>query len=233
MAPENRKNKLPTPENVNEEIQLDFLGPLHNEKSYKRFILVAIDNCSKWVWTKIAKSCSTKAAIKLLNRIIEDNGLPKSIKTDNASAFKSSEFKQFTTDHRMGHNFSTPYVHTPIGTVERSLRALENHIKTYMIEENNLRKAVDRATRLMRFTVSKSTGATPFEIYFGRKPRSIFNNLLDSENESRGIIENIYDLDGNHLAQNQFEADEIKKLVFNRTYGKSAPEADMVRTYRI
>ncbi len=72
-------------------------------------------------------------------------------------------------------------------------------------------------------------GATPFEVHFGRKPTSILNNLLDLENESRGIIQNIYDVDGNHLAQNQFEGDAIKKMVFNRSYGKSASVTDIVK----
>ncbi len=98
-----------------------------------------------------------------------------------------------------------------------------------MIEDNNLRKAVDRATRLMRFTISKSTGATAFEIHFGRKPRSIFNNLLGLENEGRGIIENLYELDGNHLAQNQCESSAIQKRVFNHSYGKSALDTDIVK----
>ena len=227
--PQTEKNKLTTPENVNEEIHLDFLGPLISEKVKVRFILVAIDNCSKWIWTNFTKSCSSKAGIKLLNRIIGDNGLSKSIKTDNATAFKSGEFKKFTAANPISHKLSTLYVYTPIGTVERNRRTLENHIKTYLIEKNNLRKAVDRAIRLRRFTVSKSTGATPFEIHFGRKPRSIFDNLLDLNNESRGIIENIYDLNGNHSAQNQFEQEAIKKMVFNRSYGKSALGTDIVK----
>ena len=127
------------------------------------------------------------------------------------------------------HKFSTPYVHTPIGTVERNLRTLENHIKTYLIEDNNFRKAVNRATRVLRFTISKSTGATPFEIHFGRKPRNIFSNLIDLENDGKGIIENVYDLQGNHLAQNQYEADQLRRHVFNRTHGKSASEEDLTK----
>ena len=77
------------------------------------------------------------------------------------------------------HKFSTPYVHTSIGTVERNLRTLESYITTYLIENNDFEKAVNRATRVLRFTISKSTGATPFEIHFGGKPRTIFNNLID------------------------------------------------------
>ena len=78
--PKTEKNELLAPETLNEEIQLDFLGPLNIEKLKKRYVLVAVDNCSKWLWTKVTKSCSTKCSIKLLEQKIDENGLPKSIK---------------------------------------------------------------------------------------------------------------------------------------------------------
>ncbi len=130
------------------------------------------------------------------------------------------------------HNFSTPCVHTPIGTVERNLRTLESLIKTYLIEDHDFRKAVNRATRILRFTVGKSTGATPFEIHFGREPLTIFNNLIDLENEGKGIIENVYDLQGNHLAQIQYEATDLRRQSFNRKYGKSASTEDLTKELR-
>ncbi len=227
--PKTEKNKLPASVNVNDEIQLDFLGPLTTDNGKKRYVLVAVDNCSKWLWTRVTKSCSTECSIKLLEQIIDDNGYSNTIKTDNATAFKSAEFQKFTENHRIEHKFSTPYVHTPIGTVERNLRTLESYIKTYLIEENDFRKAVNRATRVLRFTVSKSTGATPFEIHFGRKPRTIFNNLIDLENDGKGIIENVYDLQGNHLEQTQHEPTEIRRQIFNRKYGKSASNEDLTK----
>ncbi len=125
--PKTEKNSLPPTKTVNEEIQFDFLGPINNEKGHKRFILVAIDNCSKWIWTKVSKACNTKTAIALLNRII----------------------------------------------------------------------------------------------------RNVFNNLLNLANPGRGILENVYDLDGNHLAQNSYEPDLISRMVFNRTHGRSASTEDL------
>ncbi len=223
------KKKLPASENVKDEIQLDFIGPLSTEQGKKRYVLVAVDNCSKWLWTRVTKSCSTKCSIKLLEQVIEENGYPKTIKTDNATAFKSAEFRKFTDKHRLTHNFSTPYVHTPIRTVERNLRRLESYIKIYLFEDHNFRNAVNRATRMLRFTISKATGATPFEIHFDRNPRTIFNNLIDLDNDGKGIIENIYDLQGNHLAQTQHEPNEIRRQVFNRTHGKSASTEDMTK----
>ena len=53
---------------------------------------VGVGNFSKWLWAKVVKSCSTETVIKFLNQLIESDGVPKSIKVDNASAFKSTHF---------------------------------------------------------------------------------------------------------------------------------------------
>ena len=176
----------------------------------------------------MTETCIAKAVVKLLNKTIEENGFPKSIKTDNATAFKPKDFQTYLAKHPSEHCLSTSYVHIPIGTVERNLQTLENHIKTYLIEKPDLRTAVKRATKVMRFTVSKSTGATPLEIHHGRRPPNILNNVLKLENEGRELLQNIFDLDVNHLAQNEYSADSIARQVFNGTYGKSASNADLV-----
>ena len=225
--PKTEKNILPPTKAVSEEIQFDFLGPIINEKGHKKFILVVVDNCSKWLWAKVTKACNSKTAMALLNKIIEETGVPRTIKTDNASAFTSNKFQDFVNRYHIKHHFSTPYVHTPIGTVERNLRTLENYIRTFLIEDNNLKSAVKPATKVIRFTISKSTGLTPFEKHFGRKPRNVFNNLLDLENPGRGLLEKVFDMDGSHLAQNSYDADLLQRMVFNRTHGRSASDEDI------
>ncbi len=44
--PKTEAKKLPAPETVNQEVQLDFLGQLTTEKGKKGYVLVAIDNSS-------------------------------------------------------------------------------------------------------------------------------------------------------------------------------------------
>ncbi len=203
------------------------MGPINKGKGHKRFILVAIDNCRKWIWTKVSKAGNTKTAIALLNRTVDESGVPYSIKTDNATAFTSSKFQDTVNRLHIIHRLSTPYVHTPIGTVERNIRTLEEYVRTFLIEDNHLKTAVKRATKVIRFTVSKSTGTSPFQKHHGRAPRNVFNNLLDLDNSGRGILKNVYDLDGSYLAQNSYEPDLISRMVFNRTHGRSASSEDL------
>ncbi len=189
--------------------------------------MVAIDNCSKWIWTKPTKACNTKTVTKLLSRITDKSGLPQSIKTDNATALTSSKFQDTVNRSHIKHRFTAPYVHTPIGTVERNIRTLEDYIRTFLIEDNHLKPAVERATKVIRSTVSKSTVTTPFQKHFGRAAHYVFTNLLNLENPGRDIRENVYDLEGNHLAQNTYTADLISRMVFNRSCGCSASTEDL------
>ncbi len=101
-------------------------------------------------------------------------------------------------------------------------------MKTFLIEENNLETAVKRATRVLRFTVSSSTNKTPFGIFLGRKPRNLFNNLIDLEHQGKDLAENVYDSTGRHIIQWSSGPENLKKFKFDRTYGRSAGDEHLI-----
>ncbi len=60
VIPENEVNHLPKFREVGEEVQIDFIGPVLNEKNQKKQIIVAIDQFSKWTFAKVCDACNTK-----------------------------------------------------------------------------------------------------------------------------------------------------------------------------
>ena len=120
MLPKTEINTLPESRKVG-----DFAGPFHNEKGKKRSIALAIDICTRWPFAIGCKRCSTESVLELLAIVSENIGLPKKLKVDNATASKSRKFKNTRGDFGISIDFSTPYVHTPIGIVERNIRTLE------------------------------------------------------------------------------------------------------------
>ncbi len=92
ILPKTEKDVLPKCKTVGEQIQIDFAGPFTNEKGKKRYIALAIDNFSRWPFAIVCESCNTDSALKLLAIICEIIGLPKCLKVDNATAFKSRKF---------------------------------------------------------------------------------------------------------------------------------------------
>ena len=89
MIPKTETNALPSSKSVGEQIQIDFAGPFVNEKRKKRFIVLAVDNLSRWPFASVCKACNLDSALEILGIDCENIGLPSSIKVDNASAFKS------------------------------------------------------------------------------------------------------------------------------------------------
>ena len=87
-----RKNSLEVLTEPNQEIQLDFAGPIKSKSRGGVYILVAIDRFSKWPTSQICKSTDTRTVLKILTKFFADIGTPQCIKTDNGSCFKSNEF---------------------------------------------------------------------------------------------------------------------------------------------
>ena len=90
--PSTEKNNRPRLDNPNEEIQLDFIGPITVDN--RRFhILLSMDRFSKWPAASFCTSTDGETAIKLLEQYIQLNGIPKTIRTDKATAFTGHLFR--------------------------------------------------------------------------------------------------------------------------------------------
>ena len=87
--------KIPIPEEVNDEIAIDFAGPLKMARSSKKYLIVSIDSKTGWQDAKFLRAPTTRKVIEFLQRYIADNGIPKQIGTDPGTAFTSKEFKIF------------------------------------------------------------------------------------------------------------------------------------------
>ena len=74
--PSTETNRLPRLENPNEEIQLDFIGPITVDN--RRFhILLSMDRFSKWPATSFCTSTDGETAIKFFEQYIQLNGVLK------------------------------------------------------------------------------------------------------------------------------------------------------------
>ena len=73
--------KLPTLEEPNEELQMDFAGPIpfrnHVDNSY---ILVTVDRYSRFPTAQVYKNCDTSTAIEYLEEYCKFHGIPRSLR---------------------------------------------------------------------------------------------------------------------------------------------------------
>ena len=69
-------------------------------------------------------------------------------------------------------------MHPGNGVVERSIQTLKNLIIAKLEDGKNLTESINRALRVMGFTIHKGLKITPFELHHGRKPRTELTNII-------------------------------------------------------
>ena len=122
--PRMEQNRLPPLSSPNEEIQLDFIGTI-TEENRRFYILLSMDRYSKWPAASLRKSTDGETAVNCFQQYIQLNGIPKTIRTDKASAFTGHCFRDFCKKNYISLVYGTPYIHTPTGLVERGMRTLK------------------------------------------------------------------------------------------------------------
>ena len=171
-----KKTKIEPPKTQGKEIQLDFTGNLHNRKlSSTPYFLVAVDKNSRWPLTKVCKNTNHETVITFLKEYIKIYRVPKQIKSDKGGAFISKKYKKFCKAQKIKYIYGTANLHTGTGLVERTIQSLKN--LTNLEDGLNLRESINRALYVLRFTKHSETKKTPFEIQFGRAPRTRLINL--------------------------------------------------------
>ena len=122
-----------------------------------------------------------ETAVKFLEQYIQLNGIPKTIRTDKATAFTGRLFRDFCKKHYIKLIYGTPYIHTPTGLVEQGVRTLKENLLPNIKAGERLGKALDLSLDVMRKTPHTKLKSA-FELHYGRKPNTEITNLLNSDN---------------------------------------------------
>ena len=149
--PKTEQNCSPLLSAPNEEILLDLIGPI-TEENRRFYILLSTDRFSKWPAASLCKSTDGKTVVNFLQQYIQLNGIPKTIRTDKASAFTGHYFREFCKTNFISLIYGTPYIHTPAGLVERGVRTLKENLLTNIKAGESFGKALDLALGVMRTT---------------------------------------------------------------------------------
>ena len=158
---------------------MDFAGPIKSKTRGDVFILVAVDRFSKWPTAQICKNTDSRTVLKILTKYCSDNGTPRSIRTDNGSCFKSNrDFKEFCNQENIKRIRCTPNLHTGTGQVERTIRNIKSLTRANMADGLTFEESVNSAIKTIRQNPHSILNMTPFQMHFGRKPRTAITNLI-------------------------------------------------------
>ena len=85
--------------------------------------------------------------------------------------------------------YSTPYIHTPTGLVERGVRTLKKNLLTNIKAGERFGKALNIALEIMRKIPHTRLKKSAFEIHYGRSPNTEVSNLPNLD-KLKKLIEN-------------------------------------------
>ena len=147
------------------EIAVDFAGPFPSG----HYMLVVVDEHSRFPEVEIIHSTSAKAVIPRLNAIFSRQGYPKIVKSDNGPPFQGQEFAEFATVCGFRHRRITPLWPEANGTAERFMSTLNKFVHAAVADKQDWKNELSNFLMHYRATPHSATQISPFEALTGRK----------------------------------------------------------------
>ena len=142
-------------------------------------LLIAVDRFSKWPTVETCKISQTNKVITFLKQNSILYGLLEKIKSDKGGAYISKDYIEFYQSKNIEIEYCTPRIHTGTGAVERAIQTMKNLLVANLEDDFCLTECVNRALKVMRFTIHTGLKLTPFELHHSRKPRTELTNLVE------------------------------------------------------
>ena len=152
---------------------MGFAGPIpYKNSSHNNYILVTVDRLSRCPHAEIFHNCDTDTAIDYIERYCKLHAIPRSIRCDQAQAFKAKEFEIFCKNKNIKLILAPAGDHRGTGTVERLIQTLKQRLGVRDIDpmwsSETLSSRIATVIENIRLIPNKRTKVTPFEAHFGR-----------------------------------------------------------------
>lgn len=166
--------------NPMEQVNMDYAGPFPNGK----YLFIMIDEFSKYPFVEVVSSTKFCFIESVLVKTFSMFGSPKKARTDNGPPFNSSDFDSLLKKFNIQHIKSTPYWPEANGSAERFVRTLKKCLIGSQLETNNFLTLLNTFLANFRSAPSSVTGKSPYELMFGRNPKTSLPDINDFENNN-------------------------------------------------
>ena len=172
--------KLPVLSEPNEEIDLDFAGPLDKNWGNSKYLLLCVDRFSKFPSAKVVNNTSASSILSFTSDYCHLHGFPKSIRVDHGSCFISNDFRNFCEKKNINLILCTVGDHRSNGVVERLIYTVKAKLLTMSFNEpkTSLNTAIDKIIWKIRSMKQSSIGCSPFSKHFNRSPNTYWKSLV-------------------------------------------------------
>nr|GEZ33743.1 hypothetical protein [Tanacetum cinerariifolium] len=198
MGKSTKKTHKPKSEDTNQEklylLHMDLCGPMR-----KKYILVIVDDYSRFTWVKFLRSKDETPTfiIKFLKMIqVRLNVLVRRIRTDNGTEFVTQTLRDYYEEVGISHETSVACSSQQNGVVERRNRTLIEAARTMLIYAQAPLFLWAEAVATACFTQNRSIillrhGKTPYELLHSKLPDlsffHVFGALCYPTNDSENL----------------------------------------------
>lgn len=151
-------------------LSTDLMGPFPLSSRRNRFLLVVVDNFTKFVLMyPLTQATGTKIVRLLEDHVFTVFGVPQYLIADNGPQYVGKEVQKFLEKYNC-KLLKTPYYHAQANPTERANRVIKTMISSYI--QGNHRKWDENLPQLgfaLRTAVHETTEYTPAYLMFGRE----------------------------------------------------------------
>ena len=152
-------------------VHIDILGPLQESSQGNKYILMMVDQFTKWVeCVPLPLQTAEVVAKAAVDGFLSRFGCPLEIHTDQGKNFDSALFRRLCELLEITKTRTTPYRPCSNGQVERFNRTLLQLIRCYVLgSPKNWDQHLHQLTGAINSTVNRQTGFTPNRMMLGRE----------------------------------------------------------------
>lgn len=151
-------------------VSMDFVGPLPPDNNGNQYILVFVDQFSRYIELFASPDCSALSTVRALLSVFGRYGAPDWIRSDNGPHFTADVVKHFLEATRARVKFTTPYRHEANGTVERVNLEVMRHLRA-LVYDRDVKESwssfIPVIQRIINTTRHSTTRHTPSELVYG------------------------------------------------------------------
>ena len=194
IIPANKWTPLKLCKVPNEEIQIDFGGPIYNEKNQEIYFRACIDRFSKFPSAEVFDRAIADNILKFLQEYVLLHGIPRAIRLDQARCQTGQQIKAFCSQNNIQLIEAPKYDHRAFGLVERLFQTIKNRFaccKTAAQNQFNVKASTNSIIYQLRICRQKTINISPFEAHFGRKANTPLSNMTTKPDPKSLTYKNI------------------------------------------
>lgn len=167
-------------------LHVDHLGPFVKTVNQNKYLLVAVDSFTKFVFITAVRNADSNGLLRELDNISKVFGNPRRIIADPGSAFTSCAFKEYCSNKNIRLHTVATGMPRSNGQVERFNKTILEAMRTMSadLDENRWDQCIKPLQQALNSTFHKTIKAVPSEVLLGYRLRTDSDTVAPEPDDS-------------------------------------------------